>query len=603
MTSSPGSSLWMVWLFGMAACGGGTTQPAPPPAPPPPPPPPIGARLQLAPGDVRVLSDAASTRAFAVEGIAAGSEYQVIVMSGSRVEGAVSPLRFEASATGAGASVVPGSRVDLSASPGRSTLGLLGTDEGPTWHTDLLAGSDEALARAGATVQKGARRAGAVPVVGEMMTFTSAFGVPAGSNPCFNGSAIAGTVMSVGARFVLVEEIAAAGYLTTSDYDAINSELHGLVDKVDEAYFGAPGDIDGNQRVIIFYNWEPNRRGVIGGAVTGQNFADAGTCPNSNEAELIWVSAADPDGTVGPAVSIAFTKDIAPGLIAHEYQHLLNATQRLVLGSGTYGDGSLEEAWLNEAMSHVAEEVAGLYEIGGEVRSNYGFAEVGAGWLPATPHPFNVFLGLNLLRAAQYLAGPAEISALDTQSQMVGSPVRGWGYLFLRWLADRYAPASPAGIVPGSGEEALFRELSTGGPTHETGVGNVLRAIQTVSGESPTWDEVLSQYFAAPAVDDANASLPDEVQFATWDFPRLFDEMQSAAVPGLEAGYPLAPVDVAVGSGASSTLTFDLGASTAQYFRLQAEAASPDMLVELTAPSGANVPSSARVRIIVVRTR
>lgn len=66
------------------------------------------------------------------------------------------------------------------------------------------------------------------------MTFTSAFGVPAGSNPCFNGSPVSGAVMSVGARFVPVEEIAAAGYLTTSDYDVLSE------------YFAAPAVDDAN---------------------------------------------------------------------------------------------------------------------------------------------------------------------------------------------------------------------------------------------------------------------------------------------------------------------------------------------------------------------
>jgi hypothetical protein len=437
--------------------------------------------------------------------------------------------------------------------------------------------------------------------VGQALTLTSNVDqVVGGLNPCVNGTPIDGVVRAVGNSFALVEHTDAAGYFTPGDYDDMLSAIDGLVDIVDPAYFGDPADFDGNGRVIVFFSWEPNRVGVpYGGFVNPVDYADAGTCPNSNEGEILWLSAPDPNGDAGPEPSeIDRLKTIVPGLVAHEYQHLLNLGQRWVHGTGSYGDGTAEHQWLNEGMSHIAEEVTGLYALGGSTRANYGYAEMLS--LDPDPLTFSIFLGLNFFRAVPYLQSPTSISSL-TRQPLRNDPagVRAWAYLLLRWTADRFAAASPSGVLPGSAEDAFFRELATGGPTHLTGVDNILRAINVVSGETPTWDDVLSQYFAAPAVDDAHPSLPDKVQFRTWNLPRLYEELEVS--PNFSGEYPLTPVGVE--SGASSTLTFDLGASTAQYFRLHAEGASPDMLVELTAPSGANVSVGARARVIVVRTR
>jgi hypothetical protein len=570
-----------------------------------------------------VLSDAASLRAFVIEGAADAREYQVIVMSGSQVEGAVTPLKFTATATGAGASVAPNSAIDLSNSlrPESwrgpfATGGLYGARD-RDGHMEFMIEAERELARVGARVSRKAPRArspdarpnanvtgftaSAVPTVGEMLTFTSAR-QPDGSPSCDNGTELQGRVMSVGAHFVIVEEPAVAGHLLETDYDDINADLDAFVAAVGEAYFGEPADLDGNQRVIAFFNGEPNRRGVpYGGFFSPYDLADPADCANSNEAEILWLSGPDPDGELGPEpASAARTKVFAPSLIAHEYQHLLNAEQRVVLGSGLWNSGHFEESWLNEGMSHVAEEVSGLYRIGASTRSNYGYSEIDA--LITEPAVFATFIGYNFFQAVEYLGAPAAVPALTTGSLMTGAlAARGWGYLFLRWLADRYAVASPPGIVPGSAEDALFRELSRGGNSHLKGVGNILHAINVVSGESPTWDDVLAQYFAAPAVDDAHAALSEDVQFRTWDLPRLYAELEDN--PNFSGEYPLARVDIPVGPSASSTLTFDLGASTAQYFRFHSDGASPDMRAELTSLSGADAPSGARARVIVVRTR
>lgn len=606
-------------LAALFACGGDGGPTSPPPPPGPPPPPPIGASLDLAPGERRVLSGDAELRAFEIVGAAGAREYQVVVVSASQVDGSVTPIVFETRAAGGSAAVTSGRGAgrlgSAAAVPPRPAVSLDDRARPRRRHLQLHAAANAELRRAGARPARPggprgdadvrASRASAtrVPSVGESVVIKSAI-LPGGGLSCNSNTPIDATVRAVGQNFAIVEDDAAAGAFQPSDFADLDRELDDFVAPVDHAYFGAPADLDGNGRTIAFFTRQVNRLAdpeggtIVLGFFTNVDLADPVDCPSSNEAEIIWLLAPDPDGETGPAIPVDFVKSIARGLVAHEFQHLLNAQQRVTLGNGDFGD--TEFLWLNEGLSHLAEEVTGLGRIGAGTRANLGFAEISGGAVEM--EAFIDFHRGNFLNVQDYFTSPNTTAAIAETS--AGFDTRGFGYAFLRWLGDRYGPSSSMGVLPGSGEEALFRELASGGPQHLRGIDNVLRAIETVSGESPAWDDVLSEYLAVPAVDDADVGgLGSEVQFATWDFPRLFEELRQSSVQGLSTGYPLARTNVAMGTAASRTVPFDLAASTARYFAFEADGSHPDMIVELSAPSGAAVPNGARARVVVVRTR
>jgi len=613
---------------GFVACGGdggGGGPTAPPPGPPPPPP--IGASLDLQPGEVRVLTDVASIRRFEIVGGADAREYQVIVMSAGETLDGLTPIRFRAQSVGS-ANVVPdrgdrrvgsnrtrGARVDLGAAADLAPAGL-GFDRRASndRHGELQMMVRDELRRVGARPARVSRARGAsgvlsasragssamVPSVNDIVRITSAV-TPGGGTSCVAETPIDGVVKTVGQNFVIIEDPAAAGQFTNADYQELDAELDDFVAPVTHAYFGTPADLDGNGRTIAFFTRQVNRltppgsSGIVIGFFSGIDISDPVACPSSNEAEIIWLIAPDPDGEDGPPVSISFVKAIARGLVAHEFQHLLNAQQRVTLGTGTFAD--TEDGWMNEGMSHIAEEISGFHRIGVGPRANRGYAELSTNQFAADV--FSDFHLGNFVNMDTYLSSPTTVAALTVSGPDFAT--RGYGYTFLRWLGDRYGPSGSGGILPGSNEDALFRELSTGGPSHLFGIPNVLRAINAVSGESPSWGDVLSEYFAAPVADDAAAGPPSEVQFSTWDMPRLFEELASAGVLG--GGYPLNPSGVSMGPGTSASRSFELLSSTAQYFRFVSTGAHPNMTVELTASSGANVPNGARARVIVVRTQ
>ncbi|MDX1393393.1 MAG: hypothetical protein R3195_03340 [Gemmatimonadota bacterium] len=571
--------------------------------------------MDLSRGEVQVLSDAASLRSFRLTGAGEGREYQIIVMSASQVEGGSTPLVFTVRASSVGASVAPTRLPSVARDrrPAARRTDLERVLERPR-HLELRARMDAEVRRVGGLGSLGAgtsssreravarnmASAATIPGVGDIVEIKSQV-VPGGGLTCNSSATIEGVVKTVGDNFVIVEDPAVAGHLTSQDYADLDTELDAYIAPIDNEYFGDPADLDGNERVIVFFTGEVNRLnepgspGIIIGFFSPLDTIEASLCPSSNEAEIVWLIGPDPDGEIGVAIPTDLVKTISRGLVAHEYQHLLSDEARFVHGNGMF----LEDLWLNEGLSHIAEEVSGLYRVGVGTRDALGFTEITPGQVgrPA----FDDFHWGNLLNVGDYLEGPSDVVSLaggaypENQAAM-----RGWSYLFLRWLGDRFGPAGPGGLLSGSDEFELFRELARGGDAHAIGIENVVAAVNTVAGESLTWDEVLEQYFAAPAVEGTAA--PDELQFSTWDYPRLYDELAANSVQGLSSGFPLEPTAVVMGAGTSSTANFDLGASTARYFRFTATGQHPDMIVEMTAPSGANVPNGARARVIVVRT-
>lgn len=613
-----GILLAVVSAAAAGACGGeaGPTSPPPPGPPPPPPGPTIGASLNLRPGEVHVLSERDAIRAFEIQGAAEGREYQVIVMSASLSEGRTTPLRVRARADDVSPNVVPNPRTnrggrDAAIPPARGLAGELRPDR--DWHLRQMIETERELRRLRARPAGGIGRASRglaaaisdVPRVGDTLTVRSAI-VPGGGVQCTANTPIKSTVRTVGEHFIIVEDDRLAGRFTEEDYADLDRELDEFIAPVSHEYFGEPEDLDGNQRVIAFFTGEVNRLSepesgsvVIGFHWIG-NLFERENCPASNEAEIVWLIGPDPDAEFGIEIGADFVKRVARSLVAHEYQHLLNASQRLggQRGQNTWGNADL---WVNEGLSHVAEEVTGFYRQGLRVRGNYGYTELIAGDPDLVA--FRDFFEGNLENARQYPSAPTEFNPLALNNNTLDFATRGWGYVFVRWFGDRYGPAGPGGIVAGSGEAALYRELAVGGPGYLFGYENFLRAAEVVGGETTAWGDVLAEYFAASAADDAHEALPDGAQFSTWNWPRLWEELRTAGVRGLTGGDPLRRRIIQMGAGVSSTDEFDLGSSTARYYHLRAAGGHPSMIVETTIASGGNVPNSAEARIIVVRTR
>ena len=578
----------------------------------------------LALGEAKILRNADKVDEFQFIG---GAEYAIAVQSASRTPEAAASMLLTvegdaAAANPSRASQAAAGRPPVQARPSVPPLRDPRVDD--ETHLRLHRRAREELRRSGATPFRGGRRPAGVtvaslsaadvpPPVGDVRIFNIAV-LPGLEVDCMSTQTATGEAKLVGTNFVFYEDQRVAGNFMPADYAKLAAELDARVFPINTEYWGSPADIDGNQRVIVFFTPEvnglvpPGSGAIVDGFIFFGDLGNPQSCQVSNVAEILYVLAPDPGGQFGDPIDAAEAIASARRVVAHEFQHLLSAQQRLPpIGNGTFDD--LDDLWLLEAAAHVAEEVAGLAAAGLGTRANITLAE-------AIPDQngldaFNDFHLANYARLRDYMEDPENTLALGTTDGrdpigVESLKMRGFGYLFLRWVADQFAPAAPVGTVPGSGEHLFFREISTGGGSLMTGTDNVLRAIQTVGGATPTWDELVAQYSSVPpATDAAPGSAPGFTQLATWDLRDVYLGLHNNAGSGssFPDEYPLAETAVAFSPGSNQNSgAFDVLASTARYFRLTGSATTPVRL-RLTSPNGSRLPDGARPQVTIVRIR
>src|SRR6185295_548003 len=149
---------------------------------------------------------------------------------------------------------------------------------------------------------------------------------------------------------------------TDAELTAFATQFDTLSIPLDEANFGNVTDIDENGHVVIFFTTGVNKLTAVPGAIVGGAFvprdlfsaAPGDECEASNEGEMFYVPVPDPTSTInGNYTDKARLAQIVPSTLAHELQHLINGARRVYVNNAT----TFEERWLNEGLSHIAEEL------------------------------------------------------------------------------------------------------------------------------------------------------------------------------------------------------------------------------------------------------
>ncbi len=572
-----------------------------------------GLRLSLTPGVICKLV-AADAEAIEIAASETAAQYLVVVQSGSRSPSSTVSLRLEATAGGA----TPG-RVATLATPSRRTIhpGLIAEEETSRAELRFRANARAALANARPLRMP---RPGALPsdsrastvsarmsfALGDTIVFQNAVDSDLGVD-CDGISEITTVVRAMGDDIGIVEDLEVAGRVSTASYSNVLATLEDFVFPVDTTYFGAPADLDGNGIVWVLFTAVVNRatpRGSstrVAGFFNPSDLSDAATCPASNQGEILYVLAADPGGRFSDPVPVSFATSRAVGVGAHELEHLISAEQRVVLGGGTFAD--LEDPWLGEGLAHSAETAVGLRVAGLQPGQNHGFMG-----LTADPAAFDAYHFANFRRAGFYLADTNGTFALgDDVGEDPGGisslEMRGFGWLLLRWLADQYAQPS-GGLLGGPEEEAIFRDLASGGVGRARGIANVERAAAAVGGPGD-WDAILAGYALSPLADDHPGETDASTQVTSFQLRDAFaglnvemDDEEPFKTP-----FPLLQTDIGLNEATNIVVNFDLRASTGRYFVLESTTSHPAVRLALTTGSGGAVPGSARVQLVVLRTR
>jgi hypothetical protein len=182
---------------------------------------------------------------------------------------------------------------------------------------------------------------------------------------------------------------------------------------------------------------------------------------------------------------------------------------------------AFEETWLNEGLSHIAEELL-FFEVSGlPRRSNLTEADLQETTGGVTA--FNRYMAPNLGNLGRYLERP-DTASLMGRDQLT---TRGAAWSFLRYAADRRE----------IGDETFFFELVN---STAVGLDNLDRAV---AGSAADW---IQDWTVALIADDDVPGLDPRFTQPSWNFRDLY--------VALERPYPLNPPALAAGTPRSLSL-------------------------------------------------
>ncbi|HKS06544.1 MAG TPA: hypothetical protein VJR92_09555 [Gemmatimonadaceae bacterium] len=499
-THDPGACVRLIigsTLFVLVACTGDSGTPPEPPCDTP-------TTFQV--GEVRTFSGPADVACIVIARTSAASEF--IVITANVTEGAQaraytvsSSLAPSAAANAASSLALPDVSGSIEARIRRREQQRLAA------RTSAIAPS---RARANASRPRGITAAVAT---GDTITYRVAD--VASGDQCANYTEVRAVVRALGTTTIIAQDVlASATGFTTDDFNAMSAQFDATIVPTTIDWFGAPSDINGDSRVTVLITPKinaltpPGSSGYVSGFFLYSDFlpraaaAESPACASSNEQEILYLLAPDPNGTInGNRISVETAWESARGTTAHELQHMIS------YGVRATGGAEPEAIWLNEGLSHLAEEVAG--------RAMRGYSDARSlTWndVLADLDAFDSFFRQNLLRFRLWMTRPDLSSPLsDNAATQLAS--RGAAWALVRYSIDQYA---------GANQRAFTRALVTG---PQSGVQNL--AARTGASTDDLLGGFLVAHGAAPAIAGLNARF----RYTTWAMRDVMSELTGGTYP------------------------------------------------------------------------
>ena len=402
------------------------------------------------------------------------------------------------------------------------------------------------------------------------------------TNLCNNYIQTQATVASVSRRAILAVDTLdgpPSALFTQADFDAITQEFDDVTYPTDSAYYNKPTDIDNNGHIVLLFSGQINKLtppntqgGFVGGfffagdifPATDQGQGPLSFCPESNEGEIFYLLSPDPTGRFGNIRSTASVRQGTRGTIAHEFQHMINAGNRFFNPAVS----DFEETWLDEALSHVAEDAVGRVSRGFGDLQTLTFNDVLPCNTPcAQANDFNAFFYQNFARLTYWMQSPDKYAPFMKMAD-TSLAVRGAAWAIVRYAADNYSNGDP---------RALTRALAAG---PDIGVKNF-----TAATKQPI-DTLVKGWLVSMYADHLNIpGLGSQYQYRTYNFRSIMPPVAKAVLSQQTASYPLAVQSVGSGSDNFSG-TNHSGSGT--YYRLTVSSGAGAKTVKIVDASGNN---------------
>ncbi|MGV3710508.1 MAG: Ig-like domain-containing protein [Gemmatimonas sp.] len=354
------------------------------------------------------------------------------------------------------------------------------------------------------------------------------------SQGCTNPKLRAARVVAVGRKaMILADTLNPAGGFTDADYASIAATFDDVVDGVNTNAFGEPTDIDGNGHVILFFTSAVNELTpvnssfYVGGFFYGRDLfptttnATAQGCATSNVAEMFYLMVPDPTGSInGNTRTKTFVTNATIATVAHEYEHLINASRRMYVNSEAT---SFEETWLDEGLAHIAEELL-FYR-----RSGLGpLANISASTLRSNETyrlSFNSDAISNFGRFESYIENPSPNSPYASNDSLA---TRGAAWAFLRYATDQQSFS----------QETILRALVNSGTT---GLNNIRNVFGT------DYMALFRDWTTSIMLDDVSGSTV-RYSFRSWNIPSVSGALTESG------SYPLLTQSLVSGTNTSVSI-------------------------------------------------
>lgn len=378
-----------------------------------------------------------------------------------------------------------------------------------------------------------------------------------------------------GARVYIYEDTGVRDTLTRSEYADFGKLFDDVLYPIDTGAFGSPSDVDANGHIIVLLSQRINQltpstdcasKGYIAGYFFGYDLSNGN---GSNRSEIFYSIAPDSLGRFSCAHSRSQVKRGTPPTFIHEFQHMISYNQHVLLRGGQG-----EVTWLNEGLSHIAEELGSKYY---EAKYPAPLGRTNPAQL--FPDSSQGFIVPDFSNAYNYLRASAKHSV--TTFAGVGTlEERGAAWLFLRWLGDQKG-------------EQIYKQLDQ---TTRRGVDNVA----TAAGEP--FPALFGDFGIATYADSIDgvprSSVPQRYRFTTRNTRQVFARVCSTgAPPGQSCPPPIIPVTL--GCANSSTRSMVQGTST--YYLIGGSAGCSSTRIDMTASGGGALPAALQPQIAIFR--
>ncbi len=582
------------WSLVVLVVGCGSSAIVAPP-PPPPPPPPAAANcssvtaLQLSVGEHQVIDPSATGGCVRVPAAgASGAEYVVVVTSttGVRSQAGVSGAYYVRTSNPSSSLVAGGASAASPALAPPTGLGGQGfpvaprLGQGPAsaaFH-EMLRQREAVLAadpanRAGPPTGPARAPAAGPPTVGDLRTFKVCKDIT-----CSQFDSVVATARFVGTKAAIYMDntVPTADTLQDADYQNLGQTFDTYHYPIDLAAFGAESDLDQNGRIVILMTDAVNNltpdctNGRVLGYFFGLDLITTGNqAVNSNKGEVFYTFVPSGSTPKCSAVSRSQALGVIKPTLIHELQHMISWNQRVILGPG-----QSEETWLNEAMSHFAEELGGRQIPNSE----------------CTPYLScrSMYVSGDIINTYDYLTDTEAHFLIYPTSSNGTLEERGASWNFLRWTIDQFATDTLLGsditkrLVTGPGGAATFA---------------------SVTGQS--FSQLVTEWLLATYLDDRAGFTPlsARLRFKSWGLRAIFENplnQKTANPPGPFDGFPLKPDS----TSGSYTRSGTLRGGSGRHFRLIQVANGPGIDFQVLKDAAGNGLDPALVaRIGIARIR